>query len=97
MATLNVKQTWQIICGAMEIEELSKYGRIKEWSPKNDRHALFLMIKYPDTRFYKGGWGPELLYFSDQGLAIGKVGKMLLTYSRYKEVANWFLVNTFPP
>ena len=81
----------------MEIEELSKHGIIKQWHPKNDRHSLFLMIKHPNTDFYKGPWGPEILYFSDDGPYRGKVGKMLLTYSRYKEIANWFLVNVFPP
>ena len=81
----------------MEVEELEKYGLIKEWHPKNDRHSLFMIMKYPNTKFYKGRWGPELLHFVDDGPYRGKVGKMLLTYSRYKEVANWFLLSMFKP
>ena len=81
----------------MEIEELAKYSQIKEWSPRNDRHALFLTIKHPNTKFYKGGWGPELLHFADDGPYRGKVGKIFCSYDRYRYIANWFLKTTFPP
>lgn len=81
----------------MEIEELQKYQRLKPWTPKNDRHNLFLVIKYPDTKFYKGDWGPELLHFVDDGPYRGKVGKIFCSYERYTEIAKWFLINMFPP
>ena len=81
----------------MEIEELSKYGHMRQWHPKDDRHSLFLLMKYPNTEFYKGGWGPELLHFTEIDPHIGKVGKILCTYSRYKEISEWFLKNMFKP
>lgn len=92
-----ITQTWQIVCGSMEIEKLSKHGFIKEWQPRTERHALFMAIKYPEQRFYKGGWGPELLHFVDDGPYRGKVGKIFCSYDRYRHIANWFLITTFPP
>lgn len=97
MAKHRVEQQWHIVCGSMEIEELQRYKRIKEWSPRDERHALFLAIKHPDTRFYKGSWGPELLHFSNEGTYRGEVGKVFCSYQRYKHIANWFLTNMFPP
>jgi hypothetical protein len=81
----------------MEIEELHRYKRISSWNPKNNRHLLFLAIKYPDTEFYRGSWGQELLHFVDDGPYRGKVGKIYCSYERYTEIAKWFLVNMFPP
>jgi hypothetical protein len=92
-----IQLQWHIVCGSMEIEELERYKRIQEWTPRNDRHSLFLTIKHPDTKFYKGSWGPELLHFSDDGPYRGKVGKIHCTYQRYTEIAKWFLMNMFPP
>lgn len=92
-----VEQQWHIVCGSAEIEELTRYKRIKEWSPRNQRHALFLAIKHPETRFYKGAWGQEILYFADDGPYRGKVGKIFCSYQRYTEIAKWFLTNMFPP
>jgi hypothetical protein len=79
----------------MEIEELQKYKKVSEWTPRNDRHALFLSIKYPDHKFYKGSWGPELLHFVDEGVYRGPVGKIYCTYNRYTHVARWFVENMF--
>jgi len=92
-----VEQQWHILCGSMEIEELSKYKKITQWHPRNDRHSLFLQIKHPDTDFYRGGWGPELLHFVDDGIYRGRVGKIFCTYDRYKEIAKWFLTTMFEP
>ena len=92
-----VEQHWHIVCGSVEIEELSRYGKLKEWTPRNELHALFLAIKHPDTRFYKGGWGPELLYFTDDGPYRGPVGKVFCSYNRYTDIARWFLFSMFPP
>lgn len=98
MATRKVvEQHWNIVCGSMEIEELQKYNLIKEWKPRNHRHALFLVIKYPDTKFYKGSWGPELLHFVNDGPYRGSVGKIFCSYDRYKDIAKWFLTNMFRP
>ena len=90
-----IELEWHIVCGSMEIEELSRYKRIAKWQGRNDRHSLFMTIKHPDTEFYKGGWGPELLHFTDDGPYRGKVGKIYCSYPRYKHIANWFLVNMF--
>jgi len=92
-----IELQWHIVCGSMEIEELHRYKRITKWTARNQRHALFMTIKHPDTEFYKGGWGPELLHFSDDGPYRGKVGKIYCTYERYKQIAGWFLTNMFPP
>ncbi len=80
----------------MEIEELSRHNVIKEWHPKDDRHSLFWSIKYPEHRFYKGSWGPELLHFVNDGPHRGPVGKIHCTYARYTAIARWFLSNMFP-
>ena len=93
-----VEQQWHIVCGSVEIEELQRYKRIKEWSPRNQRHALFLTMKYPNDIFYKGGWGQELLHFDRQGDEyLGRCGRVYSTYNRYKEIADWFLNAMFPP
>jgi len=81
----------------MEIEELTRYKKLKEWSPRNDRHALFMTIKHPNSRFYRGGWGPELLHFVDDGIYRGPVGKIFCSYDRYKTIATWFLTTMFQP
>jgi hypothetical protein len=92
-----IEQQWFIVCGAMEIEELTRLEKIEPWMTKKNRHSLFLMIKYPGTKFYRGSWGAEILHFADEGEYRGKVGKIYTNYERYKEIANWFLINTFPP
>jgi hypothetical protein len=92
-----VEQQWHIVCGSVEIEELTRYERIQEWTPRNHRHALFFAIKYPEQKFFKGSWGPELLHFMDDGPYRGKVGKVYCSYDRYTEIAKWFLFNMFPP
>lgn len=93
---IEITLQWHIVCGSMEIEELSRYKKIKEWTPRKERHALFFAIKYPETRFYKGAWGPELLHFVNDGVHRGPVGKIHCTYKRYKEITNWFITNMFP-
>jgi hypothetical protein len=90
-----IQLQWHIVCGSVEIEELEKAQRIREWSARNQRHALLLTIKHPETRFYKGAWGFELLHFSDDGPYRGQVGKIYCTYERYKQIASWFLDNMF--
>ena len=91
----DIQLQWHIVCGSMEIEELEKAERIREWCARNQRHALFLTIKHPNTKFYKGAWGSELLHFSDDGPYRGRVGKIYCTYDRYKQIASWFLDNMF--
>ena len=86
---------WHIVSGTMENEELLSRSKIREWHPKKDRHSLFMSMKYPGHRFYKGSWGPELLHHVDEGYLRGGVGKVHCTYDRYKEIANWFLRNMF--
>lgn len=88
---------WHIVCGSVEVEELSRYGKITAWHPKNERHALFLSIKHPNELFYKGSWGPEMLHFVDDGPYRGKVGKIWCTYERYIDIARWFLLNMYEP
>lgn len=77
---------------------MTRYGKIREWHPRRHRHSLFLAIKHPNQLFYKGGWGPELLYFDLQGDEyLGRCGRVHCTYDRYKQIADWFLRNMFPP
>jgi hypothetical protein len=75
----------------MEIDELYLTMKIVPWQAKDSRHYLFLQIKYPNTKFYKGSWGQELLHFVDDGAYRGQVGKIYCSYDRYKEIAKWFL------
>ena len=91
-----VDQQWHIVCGSMEIEELERYSLITPWQAKDHRHSLFLTMKYPEHRFYKGTWGPELLHFVNEGEYRGSVGKIYCTYARYTDIAKWFLTNMFP-
>ena len=95
MSDTNIELDWHTVCGGVEIDELTRHHHIREWSPRKERHALFLTMKHPDTRFYKGAWGTELLHFSDDGPYRGKVGKIYCTYERYKQIASWFLDNMF--
>ena len=82
----------------MEVEELTKYAKIREWHPKNDRHSLFIKIKHPNQRFFKCAWGPELLYYDIEGdVYLGCCGRVYCTYDRYKEIADWFLKAMFQP
>lgn len=93
-----VEQDWHIVCGSAEIEELTRYGKIREWSPRNQRHALFLTMKYPTQVFYKGDWGQELLHYDKEpDVYRGKCGRIFCSYNRYIEIADWFLKNMFPP
>lgn len=92
-----VEQQWHIVCGSVEIEELTNYKKITVCSLRNKRHALFLTIKHPGHRFYRGGWGPELLHFTNENIYQGPVGKIFCSYNRYKEISDWFLKNMFPP
>lgn len=91
-----VEQQWHIVCGSMEIEELTKYHRVRAWHPRTERHSLFWKIKYPNHEFYKGDWGPELLHFVDEGQYRGTVGKVFCSYHRYMNIQRWFLENLFP-
>jgi len=91
-----VEQSWHIVCGNIEIEELSRQGKIKQWHPRNDRHSLFMTMKYPSHSFYKGGWGPELLHMVTEQPHLGTVGKVFCTYNRYTLITRWLITNTFP-
>ena len=81
----------------MEIEELTKYGYCKLWNPKDNRHSLFLKIKYPNHDFYQGQWGPEILHLYQDSEYLGCVGKIYCTENRYKEIADWFQHTMFKP
>ena len=97
VATSSVELSWHIVCGSVEVDELSKYGHMKLWHPRNDRHALFMAMKYPNEVLYKGHWGPEILHFVDDGPYRGKVGKIYCTYNRYVDIAKWFLLTMYQP
>lgn len=84
---------WHIVSGFREIEDLAASGKITEWCPKDDRHSLFLAMKYPNDRFYKGSWGRELLHLTEHDRHLGAVGKVYTTYRRYKEISDWLLKN----
>ena len=100
-----IELDWHIVCGSVEIEELALHSRIREWSPRDKRHTLFLTMKYSDTRFYKGAWGPELLHFvyhtdnthSPTPLPQyqGRVGRVYATDKRSSEIANWIRTMMF--
>lgn len=90
-----VDLNWHIVCGSMEIDELELRKAIRPVG-RNHRYDLFLKIKHPDTEFYRGGWGPEVLHFEDMGPHMGRVGRVHCTYDRYKQIAEWFLTNLWP-
>ena len=87
---------WHIVCGSVEIEELERAGAIRQWQPRQDRHSLFLTMKYPTDIFYKGSWGSELLHFDREAdIYMGKTGKIYCTYQRYREISEWFLSSMY--
>ena len=88
--------TNHIICGQLELDELVRQGLIIEWQPKNNRHQLFLQIKHPNTRFYKGQWGPELILSPrDQEPTIGRPGYVYATFTRAQEITRWIIDSLF--
>jgi len=86
-----IELNWHIVCGQIEVEQLMLQGLIWSRPVYDQRHQLFLQIKYPDHFLYQGRWGPETLHLVNHGPYRGVVGEMHLTYDRYKEIAQWFL------
>jgi hypothetical protein len=92
--TLNLDN--HIVCGQLELQEYLSSNRVKEWQPKNPRHNLFHKIKYPDTEFYQGPWGPELLKVPKQeDPLLGRPGYIWCTESRCLEIRQWIMANLF--
>ena len=88
----NIELKNHIICGQLEIEELLRQGIITEWQPKNSRHQLFHKIKYPNSRFYQGGWGPELMQSPiDAEVTVGRPGYVWCSFNRANEICRWIL------
>lgn len=82
---------WHTICGQREIEQLLLQDQLWPRYVYDQRHQLFLQIKYPDHVLYQGRWGPETLHLVNKGQYLGSVGEIWCSYSRYKEIADWFL------
>jgi hypothetical protein len=103
--TDTIQLQWHTVCGSVEIEELERTKQIKKWQPRIARHGLFLTMKYPDTRFYKGAWGAELLHFvyytntthSPTPLPQyqSRVGRVYCSLERSIEITNWFRTMMF--
>lgn len=103
----NIQLDWHTVCGSVEIDELTRHHHIREWSPRDKRHTLFLTMKHPDTRFYKGAWGSEILHFvyhTDTAHSPtplpqyqSRVGRVYCTLERSSEIANWIRTMMFTP
>ena len=86
-----IELNWHTVCGQREIEQLMLQDQLWPRSVQDQRHELFLQIKYPGHVLYQGRWGPETLHLVNKGQYLGSVGEIGSTYDRYKEIADWFL------
>jgi len=94
LATLNAKWAleldWRLVCGRYEVEELLYTGVLEPVKPRDPRHTLFLVMKYPNKILYKGGWGPEILYYDkEDDICRGQLGHVWALESRGKDIAIW--------
>lgn len=85
-----------LICGSAELEDYIRYQLIKPWHPTNPRHQLFHKIKHPNSDFYSGGWGPELLVVDlDPNAFYSPQARVHCTPSRAQEIRRWIVDNLF--
>lgn len=92
--TLNLSN--HIVCGQLELQEYLDQGLVKPWQPRDPRHRLFHKIKHPDTDFYQGPWGPELLKVPQRDdPLLGRPGYVWCTESRCLEIRQWIMANLF--
>jgi hypothetical protein len=85
---------YHLICGPAELEDFLRYQLIKPWQSKNSRHDLFLKIKHPQTAFYQGGWGQELLLVTtDPNTFYGPQASVHCTQRRAQEIRQWIVDN----
>lgn len=91
MATLKIKLDWIPVISRIEIEEFSKTGSIRPYVPKDPRHKLIHYLRHNDKVGYKGGWGPELIFFDP----ITELGSVWATHHRAIEIRDWIRDNLF--
>lgn len=98
MATQRIDLGWHVVSGRYEVEEMLRDGLIKEWHFGGSRHKLFQMIKYPDQMFYKGDWGPEILFYDKtDNMTTGQLGKIYATATRAEAISKWIRDHQFLP
>lgn len=73
------------------MEEYTRSMTIQEYVPSNPRHRVFHVLKYGDTKTYKGAWGPELLHWN----ANDELGYVWTTLLRSLEIRDWIRDNIF--
>jgi len=83
--------TWHTVCGQWELEQLVSEGQIKPLKITDQRHWVWLKMQFPNTEFYVGSWGQEILHFRTNNEFIGAVCVVHTTWPRYKLIAEWFL------
>jgi hypothetical protein len=90
-----VELGWHTICTSIEIDEMELRSIVKPMTA-SPRHELFLMIKHPDVEFYRGRWGPEILYVeSIPGVKNSRYGRVHCTAQRHKQILDWLYENVW--
>lgn len=92
MKNLILELAYNPVCSQLELEEIGH--RLREWRPLNSKNKLFYIMKWPNHRFYRGSWGPELLMVPL--IFDGSVqGYVWSTDKRAQEIRQWFYSNVF--
>lgn len=82
--------TYQEIINSYELEEFVRYKVIRPYMPRS-RNKLFELMKYPNHRYYKGGWGAEILLQDQRGHhRFGLSGYVYATPQRADIIRAWF-------
>jgi hypothetical protein len=85
-----------IVCGQLELEEFIRYKVIRPWEPRRAQDRFIYLVKYPNHKFYNGGWGNERLIVSnDYDPKWGRCGVVWSTESRSQEIVGWINKNLF--
>lgn len=92
-----VELAWHIVGRRAELNHLLSKDLIKH-KQLDPRQELFWRIKYPDTEWYQGPWGPECLHYSQGDLRkllitgheqYGQQLKVWSTEARAQEISQW--------
>jgi hypothetical protein len=81
------------VCGGLELDEFIRYKVIRPWEPRKAQDRFSYLIKYPNHKFYVGGWGNEKLIVSNTEQP--KRGVIWCTEERSDQIIQWIRLNLF--
>lgn len=91
LATQRIDLSWHVVGNQYEHEELVRYQAIKPHEYKDPRHKLFDDLKWHKHTRWRGGWGPEPMYY-DSEYDLAREGRLCIVYAtdkRAQEIRNW--------